>query len=67
MTPELDEGVPAFRYRSVLAFASAVSFVSIVITFLAWFLKDENRLLGVLVLLPVFSSLWICPFAPEST
>ena len=54
MTPELDEGVPAFRYRSVLAFASAVSFVSIVVTFLAWFLKDENRLLGVLVLLPVF-------------
>jgi hypothetical protein len=54
MTPELDEGVPAFRYRSVLAFASAVSFVSIVITFLAWFPKDENRLLGVLVLLPLF-------------
>ena len=54
MTPELDEGVSAYRYRSVLAFASAVSFVSIVITFLAWFPKDENRLLGVLVLLPVF-------------
>ena len=54
MTPELDEGVSAFRYRSVLAFASAVSFVSIVITFLAWFPKYENRLIGVLVLLPVF-------------
>jgi hypothetical protein len=54
MTPERGEGAPVFRYRPVLAFASAVSFVSIVITLLAWFPKEESRLLGVLVLLPVF-------------
>ena len=54
MTPESDVGVPASRYRPVLTFASAVSFACIVITFLAWFPKEESRLLGVFVLLPVF-------------
>lgn len=54
MPPELGEGASALRYRTVLAFASAVSFVSIVLTFLVWFPKEESPLLAVLVLLPVF-------------
>src|SRR5262252_6418276 len=53
MAPDLGEGVPALHYRVVLAFASAVSLASIVITFLIWFPK-EDRPLGALVLLPVF-------------
>jgi hypothetical protein len=50
---ELAEGLPAFRYRKVLACASAVSFVSILFTFWVWFPKKESLLLGVLALLPV--------------
>lgn len=53
MAPGLGEDVPAFRYREVLACASAVSFVSILLTFWVWFPKDESRLLGMLALLPV--------------
>src|SRR5215469_15626805 len=52
-TPELDEGVPAYRYRGVLAGASVVSLVSIFITFWAWWPKEESYKLGVLLLLPV--------------
>jgi hypothetical protein len=48
MAPELGEGVPAFRYREVLARASAVSFVSTLLTFWVRFPKDESRLLGLL-------------------
>src|SRR3974377_1359710 len=53
MAPDPGEGVSALRYRAVLAFASTVSFASMVITFLVWFPK-EDRLFGALVMLPVF-------------
>ena len=61
MAPDLGEGVPALHYRVVLAFASAVSLASIVITFLIWFPK-EDRALGALVLLPVFIPYVLIPF-----
>src|ERR1700751_4865711 len=54
MAQELGKSFPVSPYREVLAGASAVSFVSILITFYAWFPKDESYLLGVLALLPVF-------------
>jgi len=53
MAPDPGDGVPALRYRALLAVASAVSFASIVIIFLAWFPK-EDRPFGALVMLPVF-------------
>ena len=53
--PGLDEGVPEGRYREVLASASAVSFVSILITLrVAWWPKEDIDKLGVLLLLLVF-------------
>jgi hypothetical protein len=54
MAAELDEAGPAFRYREMLACASAASLVAVLLIFWAWFPKDESRLLGLLVLLPVF-------------
>src|ERR1700751_3090962 len=53
MAQELGKSFPVSPYPEVLAGASAVSFVSILITFYAWFPKDECYLLGVLALLPV--------------
>jgi len=53
MEPELGEGSPIIRYRNVLGYASAVSFVSIIFIFCAWFPKDESHLLGEVGLLPV--------------
>jgi len=56
MAQALRQGVlpaAASRYRRVLTWASAVSFVSILVIFWVWFPKDESRLLGVLLLLPV--------------
>jgi hypothetical protein len=55
------EGVSALRYRALLAFASTVSFASIVITFLVW-LPEEIRPFGALVFLPVFLPYAIIPF-----
>jgi len=49
MAQELREGVlpaAAFRYRRVLAWASAISFVSILMTFRGWFPTGESRLFG---------------------
>ena len=53
MAPEASEGtVPAvFRYRQVLTWACAISFVSILLTSWAW--SRESRLLAVTVLLPL--------------
>ncbi len=53
MAPEASEGtVPAvFRYRQVLTWACAISFVSILLTSWAW--SGESRLLAVTVLLPL--------------
>jgi hypothetical protein len=42
-----------FRYRQILTWASVISSVSILLTFWAWFPKDESRLLAVLALLPL--------------
>ena len=42
-----------FRYRQVLTWASAISFVSILLTFWAWFRINGIRVLEVLVLLPL--------------
>ena len=55
MARETSEGtVPAaFRYRQALTWACAISFVSILLTFWAWFPKDQSRLLAVLALLPL--------------
>jgi hypothetical protein len=56
MSQELSEGVlpvAVFRYRQVLTWASAISFVSILIAFWVWFPKDESRLIELLFLLPV--------------
>ncbi len=56
MAQELSEGVlpaAAFRYRRVLAWASAISFVSILMTFWGWFPAGESRLFGLLLLLLV--------------
>jgi hypothetical protein len=54
MTPDLDEGISALHYRGVLASASGVSFVSLLITFWVWWPKEEGYKLGLLLLLPVF-------------
>ncbi len=54
MAQELSEGVlptTAFRYRQLLTWASAISFVSILMVFWVWFPKDESRSLGLLFLL----------------
>ena len=53
MALEASEDVPpaVFRYRQVLTWASAISFVSILLTFWAWFPKDGDRLLTVVPLL----------------
>ena len=56
MSQKLSEGVlpvASFRYRQVLTWASAISFVSIFMAFWVWVPKDESRLLGLLFLLPV--------------
>src|SRR5258705_3585407 len=53
MGPELGEGGPAFRYREMLACASAVSLVSVLLIYWVWLPKVESRLLGSLALLPV--------------
>jgi len=53
MAQEASEStVPAlFRYRPNLTWACAISSVSILLTFWAWFPKDESRLLAMLPLL----------------
>jgi hypothetical protein len=54
MTPQLGEGVPEFRYREVLACASAVSFVSILLPIWVWLPKDFGRQLGLIAFLPFY-------------
>jgi hypothetical protein len=54
MAPQLGEGVPEFRYREVLACASAVSFVSILLPIWAWLPKDLGRQLGLIAFLPFY-------------
>lgn len=52
MASELGKSIHAFHCREVLTYASAVSFMSILVTFWAWFPRDESRLLGLFALLP---------------
>jgi len=54
MAPQLGEGVPEFRYREVLACASAVSFVSILLPIWVWLPKDLGRQLGLIAFLPFY-------------
>jgi len=61
MAPDQGEDASALRYRALLAFASAVSFASIVITVIVW-VPEEIRAFGLLVFLPVFLPYAIIPF-----
>jgi hypothetical protein len=54
MAPQLGEGVPEFRYREVLASASAVSFVSILLPIWVWLPQDEGRQLCLIAFLPFY-------------
>jgi len=54
MAPQLAEGFPEFRYREVLACASAVSFVSILLPIWVWLPEDLDRQLGLIAFLPFY-------------
>lgn len=64
MRPEsTDPGIPnLFRFRQALIWASAISFVSILVTVWAWCPTDVGRLLAVVALLPFLMPYAFIPF-----